>query len=434
MPSPGLPFDKNPEQAPTDHALAGLPVLDFSHALAGPYCTLLLADCGAEVYKVESPQGGELSRGWGPPFTAGEASFFLGLNRGKKGISIDLKHPQGLALCLQLAERADVLVENFRPGTMQRIGLGYEQLRARNPRLIYCSISGYGQSGPSRDEAAMDLIVECSSGFLSITGTESGEQVRSGYAVADINAGLFAVIGILMALQYRHRSGLGQHVDVSMFDSMISAMSSNYMSYLGSGRVPKPMGTAFPTVVPYRVFQASDRVFSIAVGSEKLWAAFCAAIGHPELQAHPDYASNALRIQNRIELEEKLSEILRSRTAAEWTKILGGAGIPASPILNFSEVAEHPQAVFRRMFPWLPHASAGSYRATGSPIKMSRTPGKPSTGAPLLGEHTAQVLQGLLSLDAQAIAKLVAAGVIPAPPTPGQPTRQANAGREPKSE
>jgi crotonobetainyl-CoA:carnitine CoA-transferase CaiB-like acyl-CoA transferase len=393
-------------------ALAGLRVLDFSHALAGPYCTLLMADCGAEVYKLESPHGGELSRGWGPPFAGGEASFFLGLNRGKRGISIDLKQPQGIELCLRLMDHMDVLVENFRPGTMDRIGLGYAAARARNPRLIYCSISGYGQNGPSRDEAAMDLIVECSSGFMSITGTEEGEQVRSGYAVADINAGLFATIGVLMALQYRNRTGHGQYIDVSMFDSMISAMSSNYMSHLGSGKTPQPMGTAFPTVVPYRVFHASDRVFSIAVGSEKLWGEFCEAIGHPELRAHPDYASNALRIKNRQALEQKLDSIFRTRTAAEWIATLKSAGIPSSLVLNFAEVAAHPQSAFREMFPWMEHATAGKHRVTGSPIKMSETPGRTSTPAPLLGEQTPATLKQLLSMSDETIAELIEARVI----------------------
>ena len=214
-------------------ALEGIKVLDLSHALAGPFCTLLMADYGAEVYKLESPRGGDLGRGWGPPFLGGQSAFFLGLNRGKRGISIDLKRQEGIELCLQLLDRMDALVENFRPGTMERLGLGYEALHARNPRLVYCSISGYGQAGPSRDEAAFDLIVECSSGFMSITGTEEGEQVRSGYAVSDINAGLFALIGIQMALRHRDRTGAGQYVDVSMFDSMISAMSSNYMTFLG---------------------------------------------------------------------------------------------------------------------------------------------------------------------------------------------------------
>jgi formyl-CoA transferase/CoA:oxalate CoA-transferase len=393
-------------------ALAGLRVLDFSHALSGPYCTLLLGDCGAEIYKLESPHGGELGRGWGPPFAGGEASFFLGLNRGKRGISIDLKKPEGLDLCLKLSDRMDVIVENFRPGTMDRLGLGYEALHARNPSLVYCSISGYGQAGPSRDEAAMDLVIECSSGFMSITGTESGEQVRSGYAVADINAGLFAVIGILMALQARNRTGAGQYVDISMFDSMISAMSSNYMAYLGSGRVPAPMGSAFPTVVPYRVFHGSDRVFAVAVGSEKLWEAFCRAIRHPELRADPDYSSNALRIQNRRALEERLEGIFRACPADEWVRRLTEAGVPCSLVRTFDEVVRHPQAIFRQMFPSMSHFTAGSYTAIGSPLKLSETPGEPSGGAPMLGEHTGGALAELLGLDDQTIASLTAQGVI----------------------
>jgi len=401
-------FHSNPTRA-----LQGLRVLDFSHALAGPYCTLLLADYGAEVYKLESPNGGELSRGWGPPFLGGEAAFFLGLNRGKRGIAIDLKRPEGIELCLRLLDRMDVLIENFRPGTMDRLGLGFEALRARNPRLIYCSISGYGQDGPSRDEAAMDLIVECSSGFMSVTGTEAGEQVRAGYAVADINAGLFATIGILMAVHHRERTGAGQYVDISMLDSMISAMSSNYMTFLGSGRVPQPMGTAFPTVVPYQVFHARDRVFALAIGSEKLWAAFCGAIGHPELQAHANYASNALRIQNRQDLESALQEIFRTHDAAQWVEVLGAVGIPCCLVRTFDEVVQHPQSAVRRMFPWIEHPAAGKHRVTGSPIKMSASPGEPTIAAPLLGQHTAAALHELLGLDAGKIRQLVADGVIP---------------------
>ena len=258
----------------------------------------------------------------------------------------------------------------------------------------------------------MDLIVECSSGFMSITGTEKGEQVRSGYAVADINAGLFAVIGILMALRHRDRTGVGQLVDVSMFDGMISAMSSNYMSYLGSGRVPRPLGTRFGTVVPYRCFHARDRVFAIAVGSEKLWATFCSAIGHPELQAHPDYATNALRIQNQHALEPMLEAVFRSRTAADWTETLGKVGIPCSLIRTFAEVVEHPQSVFREAFPWVEHPTAGPYRVTGPPVKMSETPGGPSTGAPLLGQDTCTALAELLGLDSKSIAQLITEGVI----------------------
>jgi crotonobetainyl-CoA:carnitine CoA-transferase CaiB-like acyl-CoA transferase len=391
--------------------LDGIRVLDFSHALAGPYCTLLLSDYGADVYKLEA-RDGDMGRGWGPPFAGGISSFFLGLNRGKHGISIDLKHPEGIDLCLRLIDRMDVLIENFRPGAMDRLGLGYAAMHQRNPRLVYCSISGYGQNGPSRDEAAMDLVVQSSSGLLSITGTEDGESVRCGYGVTDVTSGLFAAIGILLALRARDATGQGQYVDVSMLDSMISTMSSNYMSYLGSGIVPRPMGTAFPTVVPYRVFHASDRQIAIAIGSEKLWAAFCRAIERPDLEKHPDYASNALRIGNRAALEPLLDEVMRHRPAAEWIKRLQAAGIPASPVRNFQEVSEHPQSAVREMFPTLDHATAGPHRVTGTPIKLSETPGAPGAPAPLLGEHTVAALEDLLGLDAQTITGLAARRVI----------------------
>lgn len=392
-------------------ALEGIRVLDFSHALAGPYCTLLLADYGAEVYKLEA-RSGDMGRGWGPPFAGGEASVFLGLNRGKRGISIDLKQRQGVDLCLRLIDKMDVLLENFRPGAMDRLGLGYQVVRRRNPRLVYCSISGYGQQGPSRDEAAMDLVVQASSGLLSITGTGGGESVRCGYGVTDVTAGLFAVIGILLALRARETSGQGQFVDVAMLDSMISTMSSNYMSYLGSGIVPVPMGTAFPTVVPYRVFQTSDRAIAIAVGSEKLWATFCSTITRPDLTQHPDYASNAQRIRNRAALEALLEDIFRQRPAAEWIETLQSAGIPASLVRTFHEVAEHPQSAVRQMFPVIDHSAAGPHRVTGTPVKLSATPGRPGMAAPFLGQHTRCALQALAGLDDSELHALVASGVI----------------------
>jgi len=403
---------------PKPGALDGIRVLDFSHALAGPYCTLLLSDYGAEVYKLE-PRCGDMGRGWGPPFSGGEAHFFLGLNRGKRGISIDLKHPEGIGLCLKLIDRMDVLIENFRPGAMDRLGLGYEAMHQRNPRLIYCSISGYGQNGPSRDEAAMDLVVQSSSGLLSITGTEQGESVRCGYGVTDVTAGLFSVIGILLALRARESTGTGQYVDVSMLDSMISTMSSNYMSYLGSGNVPKPMGTAFPTVVPYRVFHTADRALAIAIGSERLWCAFCRAIDRPELERHPDYATNAERIRNRETLEPLLEEVFRQRPGAEWIACLQGAGIPASLVRNFEEVAEHSQSAVRHMFPELEHPTAGRHRVTGTPVKLSETPGAPGEPAPLLGEHTRDVLQELLGLDDAAFDSLAERAIAYEPETPG---------------
>jgi crotonobetainyl-CoA:carnitine CoA-transferase CaiB-like acyl-CoA transferase len=391
--------------------LDGIRVLDFSHALAGPYCTMLLAEYGAEVYKLES-RDGDMGRGWGPPFAGGVASFFLGLNRGKRGISFDLKRPEGLDLCLRLIDRMDVLVENFRPGAMDRLGLGYEAMHARHPGLVYCSISGYGQDGPSRDEAAMDLVVQSSSGLLSITGTADGESVRCGYGVTDVTAGQFAAIGILLALRARERTGTGQFIDVSMLDGMISTMSSNYSSYLGSGVIPRPMGSAFPTVVPYRVFHALDRPIAIAVGSEKLWSAFCRAIERPDLEKHPDYETNAARIRNRAELEPLLDEVFRRRAVAEWMDRLQAAGIPSSPVRNFEDVVEHPQSAVRKMFPTLDHAAAGPHRVTGTPVKLSDTPGGPGLPAPLLGQHTRETLGELLGLSADALNELVARGII----------------------
>lgn len=396
--------------------LDGVRVLDFSHALAGPYCTLLLADYGADVCKLEAREG-DMARGWGPPFAGGVSSVFLGLNRGKRGISIDLKQPEGRELCLRLIDQMDVLVENFRPGSMDRLGLGYESVHQRNPRLVYCSISGYGQAGPSRDEAAMDLVVQSSSGLLSITGTSDtgtseGESVRCGYGVTDVTAGLFSVIGILLALRAREQTGRGQYVDVAMLDCMISTMSSNYMSYLGSGIVPQPMGTAFPTVVPYRAFHAADRSLAIAVGSEKLWVAFCRAIERSEIETAPEFASNTKRIENRAALEELLASVFVQRTAAEWLERLQAAGIPSSLVRNFDEVAKDPQCELREMFPLMQHATAGPHRVTGTPVKLSETPGGPGIPAPLQGEHTRNVMQEFFGLDDEVLKDLEARGVI----------------------
>jgi crotonobetainyl-CoA:carnitine CoA-transferase CaiB-like acyl-CoA transferase len=397
-----------PGAAPLD----GVRVLDFSHALAGPYCTLILSEYGSTVYKLESRDGGDMGRGWGPPYYGDQSSFFMGLNRGKSGISIDLKKPEGIELCLRLVETMDVLVENFRPGTMERLGLGFEAAQARNPRLIYCSISGYGQDGPARDEPAMDLIVQCSSGLLSITGYEGGEPARCGYSVADVSAGMFAIIGILMALRSRERTGRGEFVDISMFDSMISGMSSCFMIYLGSNTLPKPMGSSYPTIVPYRVFPSKDRDFSLAVGSEKLWVAFCKAIDRPDLEHHPDFANNALRVKHRAAFEAILFELFRTRPAQEWLKRLKAAGVPCSLVRNLREVVEDPQSEFRGMFPMVSHPTIGPHRVTGPPVKFSDAGYGGSQPAPLLGQDTRSALADVLHLDEAALADLAARGVI----------------------
>jgi crotonobetainyl-CoA:carnitine CoA-transferase CaiB-like acyl-CoA transferase len=381
--------------------LEGIRVLDFSHALAGPYCTMLMAQYGAEIYKIESPDGGDIGRSWGPPFTGEDASFFLGVNPGKRGVTIDLKRPEGVALCLDLIGRVDVLIENMRVGTLERLGLGYEIARARNPRLIYCSISGYGQTGPSREEAAMDLILQASSGLMSITGVEGGERVRCGHSVADISSGMFAMIGVLLAIEARHRSGTGQLVDVSMLDSMISAMVSNMAYFAGSGVTPGPLGTRFGSIVPYRGFATADRDLVIAVASAKLWPEFCAAIDRPDLAGDPRYATNALRVANREELEAILQELFRTNTCAWWIEKLRAHGIPSTPVRTFDEVAADPQTAVRQMFP-----AVDGFRVTGAPVKFSATPGCVTGPAPRLGEHTEEVLKELLGLDEAILERL----------------------------
>lgn len=387
--------------------LTGLRVLDFTHALAGPYCTMLLAQYGAEILKIEDPSGGDVGRSWGPPFIAGEASYFFGLNSGKRSLAIDVKKPEGLALCLDLAADADILIENMRPGTMTRLGLGYEAVRARNPRLIYCAISGYGQTGPARDDTSMDLIVQASSGLISITGVEGGERVRSGHSVGDITAGMFAIIGIQLALEVRHRTGEGQFVDIAMQDGMISAMASNYAFYFGSGVVPEALGTRFATIVPYRGYSTKDREIVIAVASQKLWKIFCAALNRPDLADHPDYATNPLRVAHRQVLEPILEEILRGRTCAEWMKVFAEYGVPCSPVRNLGEVVSDPQSAAREMFP-----QAGASRITGPPVKLSTTPGAPGYAAPKLGADTRGTLAELLDIDESALDKLAESGAI----------------------
>jgi crotonobetainyl-CoA:carnitine CoA-transferase CaiB-like acyl-CoA transferase len=391
------------------NALDGIRVLDFSHALAGPYCTMLMAQYGAEIYKVEAPGEGEVGRTWGPPFTEGEASYFLGINTGKRSLAIDLKKPEALKLCLDMIERVDVVIENMRPGTMNRLGLGYDVARARNPRVIYCSVSGYGQNGPSRDEPAMDLILQASSGLISVTGSEGGELVRCGHSVADITSGMFALIGILMALNSRNLTGTGQFVDVSMLDSMISAMASNHAYFSGSGVVPGPLGTRFAAVVPYRAFKTLDRDIVIAVGSPKLWQEFCRAIERPELTNHLDYASNAARVTNRDALESLIGEIFRTRPCAFWMERLRSFGIPCTPVRTLGEVIEDRQTAVRGMFP-----DVAGFRATGPPVKFSETPGKVRRRAPRLGEHSREVLAELLNLSDGEIDRLIAEKIVSA--------------------
>ena len=374
--------------------LTGLTVLDFSHALAGPYCSMLMAAYGARVIKIESPEG-DIGRTWGPPFHGEDASYFVGLNSGKESVAIDLKTEQGLAACRQLAARADIVLENFRPGTMNRLGLDYASLAAANPRLIYVSISGYGQTGPRRMEPAMDLIIQSASGLMSITGTLAGETVKTGHSIADITAGLFSLIGALMALEARHRTGRGQFVDVSMMDTVMSTMLPSFARYLASNVVPGPRGTLFDGIVPYRNYVCSDREITIAVASDKLWRGFCEALGRPDLMNHADYSSNPLRVKNRAVLEPILETLFRSEPAAHWVQVLSSHGIPCTVVRNLKEVVDDEQTTVRNMTPVVEHAVAGAIRVLGVPVQLSETPGRITRAAPLLGADTETVLREL---------------------------------------
>jgi crotonobetainyl-CoA:carnitine CoA-transferase CaiB-like acyl-CoA transferase len=374
--------------------LDGLTVLDFSHALAGPYCTMLMAAYGAKVIKVEGPEG-DIGRTWGPPFNGTDASYFVGLNSGKQSLAIDLKTPEGLEVCRKLAAQADILVENFRPGTMNRLGLDYASLSAANSQLIYVSISGYGQTGPRRLEPAMDLIIQSASGLMSITGTAAGETVKTGHSIADITAGLFSLIGAMMALEARHRTGRGQFVDVSMMDTVMSTMLPSFARFLASGVVPKPMGTLFDGIVPYRNFVCEDREITLAVASDKLWKSFCEAIGRAELGAHPDYNTNPLRVKNRGVLEPMLEALFRSRPAEHWVELLARHGVPATVVRNLKEVIDDEQTAARNMTPVVEHAVAGPIRVIGVPVQLSETPGHIGSAAPLLGADTAAILKAM---------------------------------------
>lgn len=386
--------------------LAGITVLDFSHALAGPYCTLLMAAYGARVIKVESPAGGDVGRTWGPPFQGANASYFLGLNSGKMSISVDLKKPEGLDICRQLADKADILIENFRPGTMNRLGLDYPSLRERNRRLIYVSVSGYGQTGPRRNEPAMDLIVQASSGLMSITGTPTGDTVRTGHSVADVTAGLFALIGAQLALEARHRTHEGQFVDVSMLDSLMSTMASSFSFFLGSGQLPQRMGTKFATIVPYRNFACADREIAIAAASEKLWESFCRAIGRPDLTTDERYASNTLRVNNRAELEPILEEIFSSRPASHWVTALSSEGVPCTLVRNLREVLDDQHTLAREMLVNVHDREGEAVRVIGAPVKLSGSPAEIHAAAPPLGADTAAVLSEFLGLDDNKIREL----------------------------
>ena len=392
--------------------LEDVTVLDLSHALAGPFCSTMLADFGALVIKLEAAGAGDIARSWGPPLPGGETSYFVSLHRNKKGIEVDLKHPQGKELFFRLVERCDVVLENYRVGALARLGLGYEAAREKNPGIIYCSISGFGQDGPYRDRAALDLILQAESGMISVTGEPGGHGVRCGVSIADLTAGMYAAFGILLALRARERTGRGQAIDVSMLEGQLSLLGVMIGAYLADGQVPEPMGTAYKALLPYQTFRTRTRDLALAVGSEKLWKVFCPVIGCPELADDPRYRRNADRARNRESLIATLQDVFLTRTYEEWEALLLANGIPVGAINNIEEVVAHPQVEARESLVEMDHPRAGKVRMVGAPVRLSETPGSVRTPAPMLGEHTEEVLRQLLGLEAEEVAALRAAGAI----------------------
>ena len=392
--------------------LEDVTVLDLSHALAGPFCSTMLGDFGAEVIKLEPKDAGDIARAWGPPLPGSETSYFVSLHRNKKGIALDLKHPRGKDLFFRLVERCDVVLENYRTGALARLGLAYEAARERNPGIIYCSVSGFGQDGPYRDRAALDLILQAESGMISVTGEPGGHGVRCGVSIADMTAGMYAAYGIMLALRVKERTGRGQAIDVSMLEGQLSLLGTMIGGYLADGQVPQPMGTAYKALLPYQTFRTKTRDLALAVGSEKLWKVFCSVVGAPELADDPRYRRNRDRSQNRDSLLAKLEEIFLTRTYEEWETLLLANGIPMGAINTIPQVVEHPQVKARGALVEMDHPRAGKVRMVGVPVRLSETPGSVRTPAPMLGEHTEEILEKLLGLGAEEIAALRSEGVI----------------------
>ena len=375
--------------------LDDLLVIDLTRALAGPYCTLMLGDLGARVIKIETPEGGDDTRGWGPPFINGESSYFLGINRNKESLTLNLKHPDGQQVLRRLIERADVLVENFRAGIMERFGFGYPAVHAANPRLVYASISGFGQDGPYRERTAYDLILQGMGGLMGTTGEEGGPPVKVGIAVTDIAAGMFAAYGILAALRVRDRTGHGQLVDVAMLDGQVAWLTYQAGYYFATGENPKRLGSAHPSLVPYQAFRTQGGYINVAVGSEGIWSRFVEAIGAPHLAQDLRFRTNADRVAHRDALIALLEPIFAIRTTAAWVSVLEPAGVPAGPIYLMSDIFNDPQVRHRSMLQEIDHPRAGRIRQTGVPVKLSETPGRLTLPPPLLGQHTDSILREL---------------------------------------
>ncbi len=384
----------------TPSALDGLTVLDLTRVLSGPYCTMMLADMGARVIKVEQPGKGDDTRGWGPPFQNGESAYFLSINRNKESVTLNLKHPEGRRVLDALIERSDVLVENFRPGTLDKMGLGYTSLSKQRPDLVYCSISGFGQTGPRRREPGYDAVIQGEGGLMSITGSNDGPGYRLGVAIADIVSGMFSAYGIAIALLARHRTGRGQFVDVGMLDAVTALLTYQAGIYFATETAPARLGNRHPTIVPYETLEAADGDLVVAVGNDQLWQTFCGVLQLETLADDDRFKTNKDRVSAHDELRPLLVERLKTRPAEEWLSKLKEAGVPCGGVRDLDELFSDPQIIERAMVVALDHPAAGLIRQLGVPIKLGDTPGAVRTPPPLLGEHTETVLRELgLSME-----------------------------------
>ena len=399
--------------------LAHIRVLDLSRVLAGPWAGQNLADLGAEVIKVERPSSGDDSRGYGPPWVkdrdgrdTSDSAYFLSCNRGKKSITVNLAHAQGQAIVRELAAKSDVLLENYKFGDLDRYGLGYGRLSQLNPRLLYCSITGFGQTGPDRERPGYDFMVQGMAGLMSLTGEPEGEPMRFGIPIVDIFTGMYATIAVCAALAQRAESGKGQHLDVALFDSALAMLANQGATFFATGKNPERIGNAHPTIVPYQVFATRDGSVILACGNDNLFGKFCSLAGCEPLAKDPLYAKNGGRVSNRALLVPQLAEIMKKRSTKEWVEALEGAGIPCGPINTLEQALAEPQALARGASLSLPHPAAGKVELIASPLRFSDTPARQDTAPPTLGQHTDEVLRELLGMSADSLSKLRHEGII----------------------
>lgn len=392
-------------------ALEGLCVLDLTRVLAGPYATMLLGDMGADIIKIEAIGHGDDSRQYGP-YVNGESAYFMSINRNKKSITMNLKNPEAIELFKEMVKKADVVVENFRPGTMEKLGIGYEVLKEINPSIIYAAASGFGHTGPYAKRAAYDAVVQAMGGVMSITGPVGGPPTRVGSSIGDITAGLFCAIGILGAVCHKKDTGEGQKIDVSMLDCQVAILENAISRYMTTGVAPAPMGNRHPSIVPFETFDTADGVIMVAVGNDNLWAKFCNEIGLPELVEDERFDKNPKRLENYDELRPLIAEAMLKRTTAEWQEAFDNCGVPESPVNTIDMVVNHPQVIAREMIAEVEHPVAGATKIPGIAIKMSGTPGEIAIPAPTLGQHTDEILSEFLGRTPEEIAHLKEVGAV----------------------